>query len=185
MKPFLLTALLCLPAFLATAQESAPTRLALGVRVGEPGGVMARLYLPGNRRALEANFGAYGALWDQRRAYRNGSYKTIGWSANLLYLWRADLGRHLQLYYGLGGQVNNRLYYRIQTVTLPDGQRGPAEVNVKNVALGPAGTIGLEYFIDRGYQPLSLFAEAGAYSELVPSILHTHVQGGVGVRLNF
>ncbi|CCH55937.1 hypothetical protein BN8_05237 [Fibrisoma limi BUZ 3] len=187
MKTRLLILFLSVLASGVWAQDYAPTRLAVGVRLGEPGGVMLRHYFRNDRNALELNFGTYGAFWDNDRAYRNGYFKNIGWAANLLYLWRTDIGssRNWQLYYGLGGQVNNRRYYRVQEVTLPTGQRGPAEVYVRNVALGATGTFGLEYFVDRGYKPLSIFAEIGAYTELVPAVLHTHVQGGAGARLNF
>lgn len=187
MKTSSLLAFFCLLAPVAWGQSEAPTRLAVGARLGEPGGAMLRLYLPNNRNALEVNLGTYGALWDNDRAYRNGYYKNIGWAVNLLYLWRTDVGntQNFQVYYGLGAQLNKRRYYRLQTVTLESGQSGTAEVSVKNVALGAAGTAGIEYFVERGYKPLSFFAELGAYSELVPAAFHTHVQGGVGVRLNF
>lgn len=188
MRAAFLILTLCMTALQMKAQlYRAPTRLAIGARIGEPGGVMVRNYFRNNRNALEINVGTYGAFWDHDRAYRQGYYKDIGWSANLLYLWRTGLGnsRNVQLYYGLGGQLNNRRYYRLQEVTLQSGQTGTAEVNVRNVSLGAVGTLGFEYFLDRGYKPLSFFAEIGAYSELVPSILHTHVQGGVGARLNF
>ena len=61
--------------------------VAAGFRVGEPGGFMARKYSANGINAIEVNIGTYGGLWGTDRNYKDGEFRNIGYSINMLYLW--------------------------------------------------------------------------------------------------
>ncbi len=148
---------------------------AAGFRVGEPGGFMIKRYLPNGKNAVEVNFGTYGGLWGTNRSYQNGSFKNIGFSISALYLWHRPtlVNSDLHYYYGAGPQFVSRNLFSDNSV-FPETKRG----------LGAAGIAGLEYFpIDA--PNLSFFAELGMYSEILPNPFFLHIQGGVGVKVNF
>ena len=148
---------------------------AAGFRVGEPGGFMVKHYLSNSRNSMEVNFGTYGGLWGTNRSYQNGYFQTIGFSINALYLWHRPtiVNSDLHYYYGAGPQFVSRNLFSDNSI-YPETKRG----------LGAAGISGLEYFpIDA--PNLSLFAEVGLYTEILPNPLFLHLQGGVGVRMNF
>jgi hypothetical protein len=148
---------------------------AAGFRVGEPGGFMIKRYLPSGKNALEFNFGTYGGLWGTNRSYQKGSFQNIGFSINALYLWHRPtlINADLHYYYGVGPQFVSRNLFLDNSI-FPVTKRG----------LGGAGIAGLEYFpIDA--PNLSFFAELGMYSELLPNPFYLHIQGGVGVKVNF
>jgi hypothetical protein len=148
---------------------------AAGFRVGEPGGFMIKRYLPSGKNAVEFNFGTYGGLWGTNRSYQNGSFQNIGFSLNALYLWHRPtlVNSDLHYYYGAGPQFVSRNLFSDKSI-YPETKRG----------LGAASIAGLEYFpIDA--PNLSFFAELGLYSELLPNPFFLHIQGGVGVKVNF
>jgi hypothetical protein len=148
---------------------------AAGFRVGEPGGFMVKRYLPNGRNAVELNFGSYGGLWGTNRSYQGGSFQNIGFTVNALYLWhRPTLANaDLHYYFGAGPQFVSRNLF-IENTVYPITKRG----------LGAASIAGLEYFpIDA--PNLSFFAELGLYTELLPNPFFLHIQGGVGVKVNF
>jgi hypothetical protein len=73
----------------------------------------------------------------------------------------------------VGPQFVSRSLF-LDNILFPETKRG----------LGGAGIAGLEYFpIDA--PNLSFFAELGMYSELLPNPFYLHIQGGVGVKVNF
>jgi len=148
---------------------------AAGFRVGEPGGFMIKRYLPNGKNAVEFNFGTYGGLWGTNRSYQNGSFQNIGFSVNALYIWHRPtlINSDLHYYYGVGPQFVSRSLFLDNTL-FPETKRG----------FGGAGIAGLEYFpIDA--PNLSFFAELGMYSELLPNPFYLHIQGGLGVKVNF
>ena len=148
---------------------------AAGFRVGEPGGFMIKRYLPSGKNALEFNFGTYGGLWGTNRSYQNGNFQNIGFSVNALYLWHKPtiINADLRYYFGVGPQFVSRNLF-LDNSDFPESKRG----------LGGAGIAGLEYFpIDA--PNLSFFAELGMYSELSPNPFFLHIQGGLGVKVNF
>jgi len=148
---------------------------AAGFRVGEPGGFMIKHYLPNGKNAVEFNFGTYGGLWGTNRSYQNGNFQNIGFSVNALYIWHRPtlVNSDLHYYYGVGPQFVSRSLFLTNSV-FPETKRG----------LGGAGIAGLEYFpIDA--PNLSFFAELGMYSELLPNPFYLHIQGGLGVKVNF
>jgi len=158
-----------------TAAKAQMKDWAAGFRVGEPGGFMIKRYLPSGKNAVEVNFGSYGGLWGTNRSYQGGSFQNIGFSINALYLWhRPTLANaDLHYYYGVGPQFVSRNLFLENTV-YPITKRG----------LGVASLGGLEYFpIDA--PNLSFFAELGLYTELMPNPFFLHIQGGVGVKVNF
>ncbi|MEY4384131.1 MAG: hypothetical protein RI995_1673 [Bacteroidota bacterium] len=147
-----------------------------GLRIGEPGGFMIRKYLKNGINAIEVNMGTYGGLWGTHRNYKAGTFQNIGYSVNVMYLWHHPtiLNPNIQTYYGVGPQYTVRDYYA-------PGQEIANEVRK---ALGGSVIGGVEYFpIDA--PNLSFFSELGFYSEISPNPFFTHVQGGVGVRVNF
>lgn len=164
--------ILILTAGKASAQDD--KKFAVGFRIGEPLGANVRMYLP-NNRALDANFGSYGLLWGTNRKYGSkGRFKNTGWELNVNYLFRTNSeGKKVQAYYGFGGMITGRRSY-------PDRLAGLYE---KKTGIGATGVAGVEYFVPDS--PLSLFADAGLYVELIPVPLFLHVHGGVGARFNF
>jgi hypothetical protein len=148
---------------------------AAGFRVGEPGGFMIKRYLPSGKNAVEFNFGSYGGLWGTNRSYQSGTFQNIGFSLNALYLWHRPtlVNSDLHYYYGAGPQFVSRNLFTDNSL-FPETTRG----------LGAASVAGLEYFpIDA--PNLSFFAELGLYTELLPNPFFLHIQGGVGVKINF
>jgi hypothetical protein len=146
---------------------------AFGFRFGEPTGIGIRKY--GDRNAFDLSLGTYGGLTGSRRAYRQGEYRNVGFSVNGSYLWYVPfLNQRMTAYGGLGAQVNSRRYYR------PDGA---GVTSARAVSVGPTATVGTEYFAARA--PFSVFAEGGAYLELVPSVFYLSPQFNVGIRFNF
>jgi hypothetical protein len=136
---------------------------------------MARKYSENGVNALEVNLGTYGGLWGTDRNYRDGEFRNIGYSINVLYLWHHPtlLNADLHTYYGFGPQINSRDLYEKGKTT-----------STRNQGMGAAAVGGLEYFpIDA--PSLSFFGEVGFYAEIAPSPFFFHVQGGMGVRVNF
>jgi hypothetical protein len=174
-KYFALFGLCCLCWMTTQAQEK---KWAAGVRLGEPGGLTVRKYLSKGRNLWEFNAGTYGAFWSKKARYRNGDYREIGYSLNLMYLWQDDApifrDRQMKAYYGFGGQFNSRGYQYIDNGLFVDTQ---------NLSLGGTAKAGLEYFLDD--TPLSFFVEAGLYVEVLPQPVFLHSQGGAGFRFNF
>lgn len=147
-----------------------------GLRIGEPGGFMVRKYLKNGINAIEFNMGTYGGLWGTNRNYKAGTFQNIGYSVNVLYLWHHPtiLNPNLQTYYGFGPQYTVRDFYA----------PGVKIANEVRKTFGGAAIGGVEYFPLEAPN-LSFFAELGFYSEISPNPFFTHVQGGVGVRVNF
>ncbi|GAB2789018.1 hypothetical protein GCM10027275_37440 [Rhabdobacter roseus] len=145
---------------------------AAGFKLGEPTGVNLRKY--GDRNALDITVGTYGMLLGNYRDYRSGNYRTMGLMLNGSYLWYAPLFRErMSAYAGVGLQVNSRRYYPNRFDNL----------HVKNISLGPSGTVGLEYFSP--YKSTSFFLEGGAYVEFLPGFFFTSPQLSIGIRTNF
>jgi hypothetical protein len=158
-----------------TAANAQMKDWAAGFRVGEPGGFMVKRYLPSGKNAVEFNFGTYGGLWGTNRSYQEGSFQNIGFSLNALYLWHRPtlVNSDLHYYYGAGPQFVSRNLFSDKSI-YPEAKRG----------LGAASIAGLEYFpIDA--PNLSFFAELGLYTELIPNPFFLHIQGGIGVKVNF
>lgn len=151
---------------------------ALGAKIGDPSGINIRHYLNNDKNAIEVNVGVYGGIWGLRSNYKNGAFDGAGFSFSGVYLWHNEMTTNLKNYYGFGAQITSRSYYVNTTV---NGQ--PYRDENPTTGLGGLGQVGLEYFLPSS--PISIFLEAGAYVELVPSILYFHPQGGGGVRLNF
>ncbi len=153
---------------------------AAGFRIGEPGGFMARKYSDNGVNAIEVNLGTYGGLWGTDRTYQDGTFRNIGYSINVLYLWHHPtlVNPDLHTYYGFGPQINSRDWYPNKSSNnLADG---------RDRVSGMGGTAigGLEYFpIDA--PNLSFFSEIGFYAEIFPNQFFMNLQGGIGVRVNF
>jgi hypothetical protein len=161
---------LFLMAFESSAQEK---KWAFGARLGEPGGINIRRYRQEN--AFDLNIGTYGGIWGGYRAYRKGHYDGVGLAVNINYLWHRPLFKSevSKVYYGFGPQFNNRKYYpKVQAQAQ----------GIASLAIGANGIAGMEFFLRDS--PLSIFLEAGLYSEIIPKPIFLHVQGGAGVRFN-
>jgi hypothetical protein len=147
-----------------------------GFRIGEPGGFMVRKYLPNGINAIEVNIGTYGGIWGTDRNYKDGTFQNIGYSINALYMWHHPtiINPNIQTYYGFGPQYTSRDFY-------PKNSK-IAESNQKS--FGAAAIGGIEFFpIDA--PNLSFFGEIGFYEEIAPNPFFFHLQGGIGVRVNF
>ncbi|WP_420153765.1 hypothetical protein [Siphonobacter sp.] len=151
-------------------------KYAVGFKVGEPLGLNARMYL-NNNRAIDVGLGTYGMLWGRERKYGpHGRFKNTGWTLNANYLFHTgNEGKRFQAYYGFGGQITSRRSFpdRLASINGYENKTG----------IGASGLAGVEYFLRDS--PLSLFADAGLYVELLPVPIFMHVQGGIGVRFNF
>ena len=171
MKKLFLLVLLTISYLSTKAQEK---NWAIGAKIGDPAGLNIRHYLSNDKNAVEVNVGVYGAIWGLRSNYKDGAFDGAGFSFSGLYLWHNEMTSNLKNYYGFGAQFTSRSYY------VPDGN---GKKEIPTTGLGGLGQVGLEYFLPSS--PISIFLEAGAYVELVPSILYFHPQGGIGARLNF
>jgi hypothetical protein len=150
-----------------------------GFRIGEPGGFMARRYSDNGINALEVNIGTYGGLWGTDRKYQDGTFNNIGYSINVLYLWHHPtiINSDLHTYYGFGPQLNSRDWYANKA-------SNNLAATKRASAMGGTAVGGIEYFpIDA--PNLSFFSEIGFYTEIAPNPFFFHLQGGIGVRVNF
>ena len=171
MKKLFLLILLTISFLSTKAQEK---NWAIGAKVGDPAGFNIRHYLGNDKNAIDLNVGVYGGIWGARGSYKDGTFDGAGFSFSGVYLWHNEMTSNLKNYYGFGAQFTSRSYY------VPDGA---GKKEIPTTGLGGLGQVGLEYFLSSS--PISIFLEAGAYVELVPSILYFHPQGGIGTRLNF
>jgi hypothetical protein len=171
MKKILLLSILLISSLSGFSQEKG---WALGAKIGDPSGINIRHYLNNDKNAIEVNVGVYGGIWGLRSNYKDGAFDGAGFSFSGVYLWHNEMTTNLKNYYGFGAQFTSRSYY------VPDGT---GKKEIPTTGLGGLGQVGIEYFLPSS--PISIFLEAGAYIELVPSILYFHPQGGGGVRLNF
>ncbi|PWK26467.1 hypothetical protein LV89_02312 [Arcicella aurantiaca] len=171
MKRILLLSILLISSISGFSQEKG---WALGAKIGDPSGLNIRHYLNNDKNAIEVNVGVYGGIWGLRSNYKDGAFDGAGFSFSGVYLWHNEMTTNLKNYYGFGAQFTSRSYY------VPDGT---GKKEIPTTGLGGLGQVGIEYFLPSS--PISIFLEAGAYVELVPSILYFHPQGGGGVRLNF
>jgi hypothetical protein len=148
---------------------------AIGFRIGEPAGVNIRKYF-GTNHAFDLNVGTYGGIYGNRRSYRKGMYKNVGFTVQGHYLWHGGIGKSetLHYYFGFGGQLNSRRYY-------PD-QFSLVNAYDNTISIGGSGVAGLEYFLPN--KPLSVFLETGAYVEVIPAPFFMGLQSGLGIRLN-
>ncbi len=150
-----------------------------GFRIGEPGGFMARRYSDNGINALEVNIGTYGGLWGTDRKYQDGTFNNIGYSINVLYLWHHPtiINSDLHTYYGFGPQLNSRDWYANKA-------SNNMAATKRASSMGATAVGGIEYFpIDA--PNLSFFSEIGFYTEIAPNPFFFHLQGGIGVRVNF
>ncbi|WP_421830405.1 hypothetical protein [Larkinella sp.] len=156
----------------ATAQTN---NWAIGFRIGEPAGVNIRKYF-GENHAFDLNVGTYGGIYGNRRSYRKGMYKNVGFTVQGHYLWHGGIGKSetLHYYFGFGGQLNSRRYY-------PD-QFSLVNAYDNTISIGGSGVAGLEYFLPN--KPFSVFLETGAYVEVIPAPFFMGLQSGLGIRLN-
>lgn len=163
-------------AFIARTSIAQKQNWAVGLRVGEPGGITLRKYTD-NDRAIELNIGTYGGIWGQTRAHGSRPYRNTGLGINAQYVFLPDVFKSdkVKTHYAIGVQFNNRRSYPERLASI-----GQYE---KTISLGGCGTAGLEFFPDNS--PLSFFLDAGLYVEVLPSPLFMHVLGGVGTRFNF
>ena len=155
-----------------TAAQAQYDNFAIGFKLGEPTGVNIRKYF-NNINALDLTFGTYGGIIGNNRDYRQGEYKNVGLAVQVHYLWHTPLFNSdaVHLYYGFGGQVNQRRYYH-SGVT-------PYE---KALALGGSLLGGFEYFLPDGR--MSIFLEGGTYMEVMPSPFFFSPNISGGLRLN-
>jgi hypothetical protein len=173
MKKLILIASLC---FISTVSFSQNKDWAFGFRVGEPGGINVRKYLT-DERAIELNIGTFGAIWGGSHIFNDGEYRNVGLSVNAHYLYLKDIGNsgRFRVHYGYGVQVNKRRFYAYR-FTNPDDYEN-------RTSIGASGTAGAEYYLKS--TPLSIFADIGAFGELLPKPFYVHIQGGLGARFNF
>lgn len=169
-------------ALTATETQAQQQDWAVGLRLGDPVGVNVRKYF-GSGNALDMNIGSSGYWYGGRgRDYRDG-YRQSGLAVLVNYVWQKDFPNAdgLQWYYGLGGQFTTGRYSRYYNDGTP-GRPFREEYRI-SAALGATGVIGLEYFISD--TPISVFAEAGLYLEIVPAPFWLSVPAAIGGRYNF
>lgn len=149
---------------------------AVGFKLGEPTGVNIRKYF-NNIHAIDVTVGTYGGILSNDRKYRgsDGRYKNAGISLQIHYLWHTPLfnSEAVHVYYGIGGQINNRRSY-------PDRLAGQYE---KALTLGGSALAGFEYYIPDNR--ISVFLEGGTYVELLrrPFFLSPNISAGLRFNL--
>ncbi|UBM59206.1 hypothetical protein LAG90_00850 [Marinilongibacter aquaticus] len=176
MKRIFVLSILILGALQTHAQYD--KNMAIGLRVGEPLGLNLRKYFRYGDRSFDVNFGTYGFIYGRYRKYRKGHYDASGIMFQGLYNFNTSLGKNdgVHAYAGFGGQVNYRGY------SADENQLGERLRPEKQISLGPAGNVGLEYNIPGN--DLGVFLDAGLYAELVPDLLFLHPQVSAGIRVN-
>ena len=147
---------------------------AIGAKLGEPTAIIVRKYF-NNVQAIDVTIGTYGGILSRNRQYRGdkGQYKNTGVSLQIHYLWHTPLfnSETMQIYYGIGAQINNRKAY-------PRRLNGEYE---KNLSLGGSALGGIEYaLVD---SRLSIFLEGGTYIELLKKPLFFSPNLSAGIRL--
>ena len=163
--------------FLSAVAYGQDNRWAVGAKLGEPTAVSIRKYF-NNVQAIDVTLGTYGGIMSRHRQYRgdNGSYKNTGVSLQVHYLWHTPVfdSETLQVYYGIGTQINNRKAY-------PRRLNGEYE---KNLSLGGSVLGGLEYALVGSR--MSIFLEGGTYVELLkkPLFLSPNLSAGVRLQLS-
>ena len=176
MKRIALTLIGLLSFTLAQAQYD---NFAVGFKLGEPTGINIRKYF-NNINALDITVGTYGGIIGNNRDYRSGKYKNVGLAVQVHYLWHTPLfsSENLHLYYGFGGQVNNRKYYADNRQNLP----APGNYE-RSLSLGGSLLGGFEYFLTD--TRVSIFVEGGTYVEVMqrPFFLSPNVSGGIRLNL--
>lgn len=150
---------------------------AVGLRVGEPLGLNVRKYFDSGTKNFDINVGTYGLLWGGDRMYRKAAYyqdNPAGLMVQGIFHWNKQLGssEKFQVYYGFGGQVNQRKRNTVVGNNIAE----------KHISLGAVINGGLEYSLPDNN--LSIFADLGLYNELAPKIFFMHVNSGIGLRLN-
>ncbi|MBD2701520.1 hypothetical protein IC229_12790 [Spirosoma sp. BT702] len=146
----------------------------VGFRIGEPAGANIRKYFGGNH-AFDLNIGTYGGIYGTHRSYGSGVYKSVGLTLQGHYIWHLALTKSesVRVYYGFGGQVNNRRFY-------PPRLNGEYE---NALSIGASGIGGVEVF--PASKPYSFFLEAGGYLELLQAPFFMNLNTGLGLRYNF
>lgn len=148
---------------------------AVGVKVGEPLGLNIRKYFGDGTKNFDVNVGSYGLLWGTKRNYRNDRYyEQAGVMVQGIFHFNNQIGssQRMQVYYGFGGQVNQR-------------RRPALEVNnvgEKHISLGGVVNSGLEYSLPSN--GLGIFGEVGGYVEVAPKPFFVAANINVGVRMN-
>ncbi len=148
----------------------------LGFRVGEPLGLNLRKTFKDGERAFDVNIGTYGFLYNKNRRYGNGAYKTAGLMIQGIYLFQKEVFNldWAHVYYGFGGQINNRSNYL-------DKLKGQSVDHVKQLSIGGTGTAGVELKIPN--QPMFFFIDTGLYIELMKQPFFVNPQISTGLRL--
>jgi hypothetical protein len=191
-----------------TTRTYGPPRFGLGVRLGDPSGITLKKYF--GRSALELSLGRT-YLWnhgrwydrrfddwyrDQHFGYRDFQY--LGYHSSppigvqLHYLIHNGFRRSgenglegLTWYYGFGAQFRFQTFYysyRYKVEGRPDWFYEDGE-SVTDLDIGADGVIGLEYNFKNA--PLSLFADATLFMEVIDDPFIFRLQGGLGLRFNF
>jgi hypothetical protein len=125
---------------------------------------------------LDITVGTYGGFIAKNRVYRKGEYRSVGYMANISYIWYAPILNNCMIAYaGAGGQVNSRHYYLDQLSSV--------DAYSRTISFGPTATVGLEYFSRA--KASSFFLEGGGYAELLPGFLFASPQISFGIRTNF
>jgi hypothetical protein len=163
-----------------TSTQAQSQDWALGLRLGDPSGVNFRKYF-GSSNALDINVGSSGYYYNRGRRYRDRYYEYGGITLQVNYVWQRDIYSvdGLQWYYGLGGQLGSRRYYDYEFYNRNRYVGG----YTRSIALGATGIIGAEYFIPG--TPISVYADAALYMEVIPLPFWLSVPIGIGGRFNF
>ena len=149
----------------------------IGLRFGSPSGLDIKHYIHKRAWQLTIGSGLYGVYDPPNGGYRSGY---IGFSAMFNFLWRQDFAQvsGLQYYYGFGGLISSRQYYRKDWRTQSLNDR-----YVTRLGLGATGAVGIEYFIPAA--PIALFVELNPYLELIPYPFYTGLGASIGGRFTF
>lgn len=178
--------------------EGGKRNYSLGVRVGDPYGITGKVYLK-NRWGVEVILGrTFAALHNvaNKEAFDklgNLSYDTttyLGHEVKHSYVLAIRAAKHFNIggYTGLdwyaAAGVQGR-YYQAHYVFQfsEDALTNVTSYDETIISAGPEVAIGIEFVIP--YQPLGIFAEVGAFSDVLNGDLVPKFLGGLGFRYNF
>lgn len=178
--------------------EGGKTNYSLGARVGDPFGLTGKAYFK-KRWGVEIILGkTFASLHNvaNKQAFDklgNLSYDTTSYLghevrhsyvAALRVAKHFNIGGHTGLDWYLAAGAQGRYYQSHYVFQFTEGLL----TNVTNyddtiISIGPDVAIGIEFVIP--YQPLGIFAEVGAFSDLLNGDLVPDFLGGLGFRYNF
>lgn len=180
--------------------KNKPVHVGLGVRVGDPVGITAKVYFPQNLAFEIVAGSALNGLYANYHAENfntytsNENYSYVGHTVNYIYAGQARLLWHIPLphrlpgmsvYGGAGVQMRQTSLTYLQREKRTAGYDAGLlrEVDYVYNMYRPEVSLGCEHIMER--VPISVFAEINYLFDLEKEYYDTNFTGGLGLRYIF